>query len=568
MNISNNLKKILDKFFPYLLILIATIFICIPLLKNDINMFRDDGIQHICRLMGTYQSIKEGQIIPVIMSKFCNGFGYSWNLFYSPLTAFTPLIFKIIGCTYTSCIKIFMFLVVYLSGITMFLFTKEITKNKKIAILAGVLYVFVPYRITDMYIRNALAELTSFIFLPMIFNGIYQIINENKKNYLLEIGTIGLILTHTIITLYMGIICAIYILINIKKLQNKQVLKTIILNLLFAIIITSFFWVPLLQHKMTTNYEVFVPGRMEREDILIYYKIEPTELLKTEKDQKMIYELGIVTWIGLLLTAFAIKKIPKEYKKLYIMFLITGSILTIMTLTIFPFEKLPAIFKMIQFTFRLLEFISFLFITVVAINYGIVIKNFRIRDVIILSIIAGMLLIPYRDKIEYKKNDENNLWPAVLLTENTGRVHAGMASFEYLPSKAFDNKTYIINRQEGPIILKGSASIDYFDKNGTSANMILSDVSEGTEIELPYIYYLGYNITLNNNDKIENVKYNESDNGFIEITIPYKTEKCEINVRYTGTKAMKVSILLSIIVILGQIVVLFKKRYNNSAKNT
>lgn len=61
-----------EKYFGVLIILIATIFVCIPLMSKNIDMTYDDGIQHICRLMGTYQSLYEGQIS--IMSNFCNGF--------------------------------------------------------------------------------------------------------------------------------------------------------------------------------------------------------------------------------------------------------------------------------------------------------------------------------------------------------------------------------------------------------------------------------------------------------------------------------------------------------------
>ena len=152
-----------------LILLLVSFIICLPLLSKKIDISYDDGIQHIARLMGTYQSIQEGQLFPVIMSKFCNNFGYSWNLFYSPLTAYVPLLFKLLGISFTSCIKLFMVLVVFLSGVTMYFFTKEVTKNKKVALLAGIFYLFAPYRYTDMYIRNALSELTSFVFLPMVF---------------------------------------------------------------------------------------------------------------------------------------------------------------------------------------------------------------------------------------------------------------------------------------------------------------------------------------------------------------------------------------------------------------
>ena len=63
-----------------------------------------------------------------------------------------------------------MFFVVFLSGITMYFFIQEVTKNKKIALLAGIFYIFAPYRLTDMYVRNALAELTSFVFIPFVFH--------------------------------------------------------------------------------------------------------------------------------------------------------------------------------------------------------------------------------------------------------------------------------------------------------------------------------------------------------------------------------------------------------------
>ena len=63
----------------YIIILLFAGLISIPLMNSDFNIYADDGIQHIARLMGTSQSISEGQVIPVIMSGFCNNFGYSWN---------------------------------------------------------------------------------------------------------------------------------------------------------------------------------------------------------------------------------------------------------------------------------------------------------------------------------------------------------------------------------------------------------------------------------------------------------------------------------------------------------
>lgn len=554
-------SKILDKikqikYLDYLLITVVTIIICIPLFNKNLNIYRDDGIQHICRLIGTEQTIKEKQFLPMIMSNFCNNFGYSWNIFYSPLTAYAPLIFRIFSFSYTNCLKIFIFIVNLLSGFAMYKFMFKVTKNKNISTFAAILYVIAPYRLTDIYLRTAIAELTSFVFVPIIFNGLYTIINKEEKSYLLSWGILGLILTHTIITLYTAILCLIYLLIFIKKLKNKKVIINLLINLLFGLITSSFYWIGLLQHYFATSYEVFVPGRMEREEVLKYYKIDFYQLFFTRKEQIMIYAIGLVSVIGLVLTPVAYKKISKDYKKLYTTFLIFGLILTFMTLTIFPFEKLPKILTMIQFTFRLFEFTSFFFAFVVAINYETIIKDFKLKDILILSAIAMLLLIPYLNKLDYDlRYSEDKLINGVRVTKNTGRVHAGMASMEYLPSKAFNNLDYLINRENSIIVLDNeNVKINEYTKNKTNIECTVSNIDKKTSIELPYIYYLGYRIYVNGKE----ISYTESEKGFIQVSI--ETSMCEnktakIRVRYLGTNEMIIALMFSIIAIIILIII-------------
>ena len=479
-------KKLID----YAIILIFAIVISIPMLSQDFNIYVDDGIQHIARLMGTMQSIEEGQVMPVIMSNFCNGFGYSWNLFYSPITAYIPLIFRIFTSSFELMLKLFIVLVGFLSGISMYEFVNKISKNRYAGLLSAIIYICAPYRLTDMYMRMAVSELTSFIFLPIVFHGMYNIFNcdeqnkannikkqENnvqdnelnkdndndetkrskriylKKSLLLTLGASGLILTHSVIAMYTAIICFIYLLTNIKKLKNKQILQALAINILLIVLITSFYTVPLLEHKLTTDYEVFKPGRMERTEALIYYKVDLIDLIYTGNDA-MSYEIGLISIIGLVLTILAHKKVDKNIRKLYWFSLITGIVCVIMSLRIFPFEKLPSILKLIQFTYRLLEFSSFFFAVIAGINYSLVIKDFKLKDVLVLGILAFLFIVPLYRNINFEKQwSEEKLWPAVGVNENTGRVHAGCATFEYLPSKAFENLDYIKTRENRVYVL-------------------------------------------------------------------------------------------------------------------
>lgn len=553
---TQNVKEIL-------ILLISAIFICLPLLNSKLDIMYDDGIQHVSRLIGTYQSIKEGQTFPVIMSKLCNNFGYSWNLFYSPLTAYLPLIFKLIGASFVGSIKLFMFFVVLLSGITMYFFVKEVTKNNKVALLAGIFYIFAPYRLTDMYARNALAELTSFVFLPMVFQGLYGILKQKKKReYLLIFGAIGLILTHTVITMYTAIICFIYLLTQIKKLKNRTIIRKIVISLLFIIIITSFFTLPLLEHKMSANYEVFKEGRMERTDVLVAFKLSFLELFITPKENIMTYEIGWLSVILLILSPIVIKKLKQKCKKtdfyrFYIFALIAGLISIVMTLKIFPFEKLPSILKMLQFSFRMLEFSSFFFAFVVAVNIGVLLKKVKYKDVAVITIVLMILTCSFIPHLHYKDNiDENRLIEGVPVTSKTGRVHAGCASFEYLPCKAFENRSYIETRSNDVLVLEGNAKIENSNKENTNLTCKISYVLEEIKLELPYIYYLGYEVTLEKDGKITKLDTYETENGFVGVTIPV-LEEANLQVHYEGTILMKISAIVSIIGVIILIILLF-----------
>lgn len=598
LSVKEKLKRIIPniksgEYANIAIIFIVSIFVCLPLLNKNCNIYIDDGIQHLCRLIGTEQTLVSKQFLPMIMSNFCNNFGYSWNIFYSPLTAYIPLIFRIFSFSFETCLKLFMFVVTVATGIAMYKFVIKITKNKNIAILASVLYIIAPYRITDMYVRMALAELTSFIFIPMVFSGMYSIINENKKSSLLITGASGLILTHTVVCMYTAMLCFVYLIVFIRKLNKKSILNLLV-SLLMIVLITSFYWVGLAQHYFSTSYEVFVPGRMERVDVLNFYKTSLSQLVYTDQEQKMIYEIGIVTFIGLLLTPIAIMKFEKQEKekdftKIYGLFGILGIVLTIMTLKIFPFEKLPGTFTMIQFTFRLFEFTSFFFAIISAVNFWILIKNFNIRDVIIISLIACLLTTIYGKKISYeKKYDEKDFIEPRRVTKDVGRINAGMASFEYLPSKAFNClKTYIADREDVPIILNNSdnqITISDYEKNGSNMKMKIlkaspelangtdkvyevseeltneedtiseanqddesskaNTTSEDIEIELPYIYYLGYRVKIDGKE----VKYTESEHGFVQINIDKElNEEAEITVKYLGTNEMIIAFAVSLV---------------------
>ena len=115
-----------------LIVILISTFLCLPLIGN-VDVYKDDGIQHIARAFGTSLEMKES-LFPNIISNFANGFGYSWNLFYGALTTYAITFISMLTGSFVNAYKVFVYICLLLSGITMYKFVYTVAKNNNAAI--------------------------------------------------------------------------------------------------------------------------------------------------------------------------------------------------------------------------------------------------------------------------------------------------------------------------------------------------------------------------------------------------------------------------------------------------
>ena len=108
------MKNTLNPYKHILIIFIVAFITSIPLFWKDLNIYYDDGIQHIARAYATYLSIINGEHTEVL-SSLANGFGYSWDLFYGPLSTILILIGKSITTTFVGGYKLTLFIGLFFS---------------------------------------------------------------------------------------------------------------------------------------------------------------------------------------------------------------------------------------------------------------------------------------------------------------------------------------------------------------------------------------------------------------------------------------------------------------------
>jgi len=235
-----------------ILITIFSITVSLPLVKPGFHQIHDD--QQITRLYLFDQSLKSGQFPVRWVDGLGFGFGYPLFVFYPPLVYMIGEIYHLIGFGFIDSTKLAFFTSIVASGVAMFIFAKEIW-GRYAALTGAIFYILVPYRALDIYVRGALAESFSFVWLPLILWSFYKLQNTGKSVYVYTsaIFLALLMITHNLIFLPFILLLPFYLLFLLWKSENK---KRFFVNCQLSIVIcfslSAFFWLPALLEKKFT----------------------------------------------------------------------------------------------------------------------------------------------------------------------------------------------------------------------------------------------------------------------------------------------------------------------------
>lgn len=474
------------------------------------------------------------------------------NLFYNPIVTYIPLLIKIFTPTYAMALKVFAGLCIVLSGITMYKCVYTITNKRAVALFSALIYLMVPYKLGDIYKRFAIGEFASFVFIPLLFIGMYSLFNKDgKKHYYIAIGAALLTLTHTITTFYTAIFCLIYIIFNITKLKEKEVIKKIIINVIFIILISLFFIMPMLEAKASADYAIFDSQIMSTNGDYVYKNtLNIGEFFKDiGEENQTTYIIGIPIFVLMCLSIFTYKNVNKEYKGFYIIALLFSFISLYTSTKYCPWHILPNFLCKLQYPWRMLTFFSFFISFVIGVNIYVLLKTLFSKNITRLIILTLLIItmVAYTIPIllQYEAQDDTQDINRETQVLKDPYIHHFSINREYLPVKALMvQRTYLQEKEDRMYILEGEAQIEEENKQNLSSSAILKDVSKGTIIEFPFFYYPGYEITLEDNTKLEVI---ETENGFVGCKITQDMEKTKIKVEYKGTVVTYVSYIVSLV---------------------
>ena len=150
-------------FWPTLLIILI-----IPtfsfLLKPGLYWNMHDDMQMI-RQMEMEKCFKDGQIPCRWTPDLGYGYGYPLFNFYPPLPYLAGQIFRSLGFSFVTTVKLSAILLITLSALAMYLLASDLTGPLG-GFLAGLFYTYAPYHAVNIYIRGAMNEAWASVFFP------------------------------------------------------------------------------------------------------------------------------------------------------------------------------------------------------------------------------------------------------------------------------------------------------------------------------------------------------------------------------------------------------------------
>jgi len=572
------MATILKKHWAYLSILVLSFVVWKPLVSPGYFSMHDD--QQIVRLAQLDKSLSFGQFPVRWVEDLGFGYGYPLFNFYPPLVYYLGEVFHLgLGASFITSVKLVWLVALVGSGIAMYFLAKEFFGELG-GLVSALFYLYAPYHAVDAYVRGALAELFSFVWLPLILLFSYKIVRDRKWSWAVLTGiALGLLMiTHNLIFLPFFGLLAIWHFSNVLIFDRQSILRNTLYWILYtaiALSLTAFFWLPALVEKHYTLVDQLLIKN------LASYKIHFVCLGQlwtspwgfggsmagcTDGMSFGVGKLYILT--SLVSFSVAVYLWFKGKKKIAAVLFAFWSLLL---LSIFMTTEYSRIIWdwmsglwYLQFPWRFLEFVA-LFTSLLAGSLVLIVNN-KVQYILVGTLLVTLILV-------YGKHfqPQRNLTEATddkLTTREQVKWYVSGQSFEYLPSgiatKMTDLGVLWVDIDKNQIaktkyeILRGDF-IEEGQKFGPDRFRLVGRSTTGATIEFQVTNFPGWRVWIDGKEVSVTDK-----NKYKLITIEFPVGEHELHGRFTDTRVRTLGNTVSLLSVLTLISGIYGARRNKN----
>ena len=542
-----------NRFLEILSVLAAIIVIAAvtayPFLHEGLYGYAPDYIYHMNRIDGVKEALLAGQYPVYVYSNFFKAKGYGSPMFYPDLFLVIPAVLRIAGLSMLSVYKIFAVLICLIATISTYISLKTIIKDRMISLSGTFLLMLSEFYLADIIFRAGYSSYISYIFIPLLFAGIYDFFMlEGKNTYLIGVGLGGLVLCH-IINSFIALLLTTFIFVVLLATKtgraaifNKEKILGLIKTAVITILVTGYYTFPMIE-QMTSGIK-----RVYQEPwAKIGEFVQPFETLFLPTGY--FFNIAYVG-VGIpILLLVGVRIFAGKSKDVFANFYYLLGILLLLSMTgIVPWVKLEdTLLNQLQFTFRIYPFALCVLVFGIALTAKELLSEKSKWPLLIYAVVMTVSFGIWQNQTALSEiYGYFNEVTDELIADNSETVGRG----EWLPvsydveglSKrkkviAEDNKDYKIKYER-------------FDHK-VGGTFEVTDYAESFEV--PQIYYKGYGakFTADSGERVK-LDCSISENGFISVAMPAElVDKAgTVTVKYDGTVIQKVTLIISILTVI------------------
>ncbi len=286
-------KRIKPRQISLILVVLLAVFAVAPLFQPGFFWGAHDARHSVYFLYEFDRSIQEGILYPRWSPDITFGYGYPLFNIYGPLAFYVGEVFHLLGLDLLWSIKMVFALSLVLSGLSMYLFVRRLL-GPWAGLIAGLVYVYVPYHICDVYVRGALAESVALVFLPLILWSFYEAVENPRVAALVgaAFSYSGLVFSHNGLLLlfspFLGAYLAFLVLSRAWHTSKGRGLGELrrwtglgraitryswlpLVALLLGLGLSALFWLPMASEFKYVRLDQWLGGYYDYRDNFVYF---------------------------------------------------------------------------------------------------------------------------------------------------------------------------------------------------------------------------------------------------------------------------------------------------------
>ncbi len=335
---------------------------------------------HLMRAEGIRNDVSLSNFPVRMQSQWIDGYGYPVSILYGDLFLYLLAFFRMTDLAIMPAYRLFVVCINTATVAIAYNSFKVVFKKKEIALFSTMTYTTAAYRLVDEYVRSAVGETLTIVFLPAVIACICVIYTsrDNKirrrASIILAFTITAITCAHTLTTSMLGIVILpgfiAGLFVFVKKGERLSRFIDLVVAGILTVLLAAFFLVPFMDFYLNAGigFALETGENIQNEGLILSemfaFFVDPFSTIggDIQKTPGIALMMALVCAIVYMIIS-AVKKIRVENHSRIVFAAIFSIVLLFMTSKIFPWNFIEnnvpfgGIFTAIEFPMRYLAFV-------------------------------------------------------------------------------------------------------------------------------------------------------------------------------------------------------------------